>query len=88
MSENESSQESKPETIIYSQPKCEWCIKTKKFFDDHNIKYTDINVKENDEARNEMFEKSGQFGVPVTIHKGEVIVGFDEPKFKKVFNIA
>jgi hypothetical protein len=32
-----------------------------------------------------MIEKSGQMGVPVTVIMGQVIVGWDKPKFEDLF---
>ena len=51
---------------VYSTSTCPWCVKTKEFLKANNIKYEDVNVGADEKARNEMFEKSGQFGVPVT----------------------
>lgn len=57
---------------------------TKEFFAEHNIEYTEKNVATDQAAAQEMIDKSGQMGVPVTIISGdgkdEVIVGFDEER--------
>lgn len=73
---------------IYTTVTCPWCVKTKEFFKANNIKYREINVSEDEKARNEMFEKSGQFGVPVTDANGTIIVGFDKEALKKVLGIS
>ena len=72
---------------IYTTSTCPWCIKTKEFFKAHNIKYQEINVSEDENARNEMFEKAGQFGVPVIDANGAVIVGFDKEALKKALSL-
>ena len=72
---------------IYTTSTCPWCMKTKEFFKAHNIKYQEINVSEDEKARNEMFEKSGQFGVPVIDANGTVIVGFDKEALKKALSL-
>ena len=72
---------------IYTTSTCPWCIKTKEFLKANNIKYEEVNVGENEKARNEMFEKSGQFGVPVTDINGTVIVGYDKEAIKKALGI-
>jgi glutaredoxin-like YruB-family protein len=75
------------EVIIYSTPTCPWCKKTKEFLTENKIKYKDVNVAENEKARNEMIEKSGQFGVPVIDISGKIFVGFDPGKLKKALGI-
>ena len=72
---------------IYSTSTCPWCVKTKEFLKDNGIKYKEVNVGENEKARNEMFEKSGQFGVPVTDVNGTVIVGYDKEAIKKALGL-
>ena len=73
--------------IVYSTSTCPWCIKTKEFLKANNVKYEEINVGKNEKARNEMFEKSGQFGVPVTDVNGAIIVGYDKEALKKALSI-
>ena len=69
---------------VYSTPTCPWCHKLKDWLKAHKIQFNDLDVAENEEARNEMLEKSGQMGVPVTIIDDEkVIIGFDEDQLKK-----
>ena len=72
---------------IYTTSTCPWCMKTKEFLKANNVKYDEVNVGENEKARNEMFEKSGQFGVPVTDVNGTIIVGYDNEALKKALSI-
>ena len=73
---------------VYSTPTCPWCHKLKDWLKAHKIQFNDLDVAENEEARNEMLEKSGQMGVPVTIIDDEkVIIGFDEDQLKKELGI-
>ena len=72
---------------IYSTSTCPWCMKTKDFFKANNVKYEEVNVGTDEKARNEMFEKSGQFGVPVIDVNGTVIVGYDKEALKKALGI-
>jgi len=72
---------------IYSTPTCPFCKRAKEFFKKHNVEYEDVNVAENDKARDEMVEKSGQMGVPVIEVEDKIIVGFDEQKLKKKLKI-
>jgi len=72
---------------IYSTPTCPFCKRAKEFFKKHNIEYKDVNVAENDKARDEMIEKSGQMSVPVIEIEDKIIVGFNEQELKKKLKI-
>ncbi len=72
---------------VYSTSTCPWCVKTKEFLKANNVKYEDVNVGVDEKSRNEMFEKSGQFGVPVTDVNGTIIVGYDKEALKKALSL-
>ena len=67
---------------VYSTPTCPWCNKAKDFLKENNIEFESKDVSEDEAARNEMMEKSGQMGVPVLDIDGKVIVGFDVDAIK------
>lgn len=73
---------------IYSTPTCHFCHMAKEFFKENNVAYTDYNVATDLEKRKEMFEKSGQMGVPVIVIDNDLIVGFDRPQIAQILNIA
>lgn len=75
------------EVKVYSTPTCPWCHKAKEFLTEHKIKFEDLNVAEDAEARDTMIEKSGQMGVPVITVDDEVILGYDEPKLKELLKL-
>ena len=72
---------------IYSTPTCHFCQTAKEFFKENSIEYTDYNVAEDAEKRNEMVEKSGQMGVPVILIGEEMVIGFDEGKVKELLGV-
>ncbi len=73
---------------VYSTTWCGFCHQAKKYFDSIGVKYTDINVEEDQKAAEEMVKKTGQMGVPV-IEIGETtVVGFDRPKIDKLLEDA
>ena len=72
---------------IYSTPTCHFCQMAKEFFKDNNVEYTDYNVAEDAEKRQEMVEKSEQMGVPVISIDDQIIIGFDENKLKEALSI-
>lgn len=72
---------------VYSTPTCPFCKKAKEFLSKHKVKYEDINVAEDEKARDEMIKKSGQMGVPVIEIDGKMIVGFDEDELRMKLKI-
>ena len=62
-------------------------MKTKEFMKDQKIKYDEVNVTEKPARRNEVFEKSGQMGVPVTDIEGTVVKGFDRTAIKRALGL-
>ncbi len=72
---------------IYSTPTCVYCKMAKEFFKKNNVNYQELNVAEDEKAREEMIQKSGQLGVPVIDIDGEIMVGFDEPTLRKALGL-
>ncbi|HIG97334.1 MAG TPA: NrdH-redoxin [Candidatus Aenigmarchaeota archaeon] len=68
---------------IYTTTHCPYCVQAKDFFKKNNVKYTEINVEEDEASAEEMIEKSGQMGVPVIDINGQIIVGFNKPAIEK-----
>lgn len=73
--------------VVYSTPTCTWCNTLKRYFDEHKIKYRDIDVSKDQNAAEAMVRKSGQQGVPQTDINGQIIVGFDREKINRLLNI-
>ena len=76
------------QVTIYSTPSCHFCHAAKDFFDEHGVKYEDMDVAANLEARKEMVDMTGQMGVPVIRIGDDVVVGFDEYKVRELLKIA
>ncbi len=72
---------------VYSTPSCHFCHMAKDFFKEKNIAFTDFNVAEDNEKRQEMIKKSGQMGVPVILINNDIIVGFNKPKIAALLGI-
>jgi len=62
---------------IYTTTTCPWCQKTKTWLKSHKVSYVELNINNSEKARNEMFKKSNQMGVPVLDIGGNIIVGYD-----------
>ena len=81
-------EEAKTHSIkIYSTPSCPYCHMLKEYLDEKGFLYQDANVAEDLAAREEMVEKSGQMGVPVSDIDGSIVVGFDKEKVNELIGI-
>lgn len=78
---------SQKEITIYSTPTCHFCGLAKDFFSENDLEYTDYNVAENLEKRQEMLERSKQMGVPVIFIGDEMVVGFDERRIRGLLSM-
>ena len=72
---------------VFSAPACPYCVTLRAFLDENSVQYEHINVAEDEKARDEMIEKSGQMGVPVIEIDGEMIVGFDRDKIVELLGL-
>jgi glutaredoxin-like YruB-family protein len=75
------------DVTIYSTPSCHYCNLAKDFFKENDVEYTEHNVAEDAEKRQEMVEKSGQMGVPVIYIGDDMVIGFDEAKLKSLLEL-
>lgn len=77
--------------MIYTTPTCGFCAMTKRFFKEHNVTYAEKDVSRDAAGAEEMIEKSGQMGVPVTVvsENGNetLIVGFDRPRLAAALDL-
>ena len=65
---------------VYSAPTCPWCVKVKQYLKEKGVQFEDYNVAEDRSKLDEMVETTGQYGVPVIVIDGEVIVGFSQAR--------
>lgn len=72
---------------VYSTPTCVYCKMAKEFFAKNNIAYSEHDVAADEAARNEMFAKSHQMGVPVIDIDGKIIVGFDKKTIEEALGM-
>ena len=72
---------------VYSTPTCPYCKMVKQFLTENNIQFENIDVASNQTAAQEMISRSGQMGVPVLDIDGQIVVGFDKGKIKKLLGL-
>lgn len=62
---------------VYSTKVCPWCVKAKEFLKEKGVAFENVYVDENEKARTEMFDKTGQLGVPVVEIGDTILVGYN-----------
>ncbi len=74
---------------VYTSTTCHFCIDLKKWLDENNITYTEKVINSHPEIIEELKEKTGQLGVPVTIIEGEEepIIGFNKAKMAEILGV-
>lgn len=72
---------------VFSTPSCPYCFTLKGFLKEHQISFEDIDVAQDEKAREEMIKKSGKMEVPVVEIGSEIVAGFDKEKICKLLNI-
>lgn len=72
---------------VYSTPTCPYCVQLKQFLKENNIEFEDIDVAADQQAAEEMIQKSGQMGVPVLEINGEIVVGFDQGRINQLLGL-
>jgi len=73
---------------LYTTPFCKFCKDVKALFETHNISYEEVDVVDDDKAREQMVKDSGQMGVPVIDIDGEILVGYNRKKLEKALKVA
>ncbi|MCL6564851.1 MAG: glutaredoxin family protein [Acidobacteriia bacterium] len=63
-----------------------FCSRVKEFLSQQQIAFEERNVAKDPAALDEL-EKLGYATTPVTVIDGEVVVGFDQPKLKKLLGL-
>ena len=73
---------------VYSTSACPYCVTLKTYLKEHNIEFEDIDVVQDEKAREEMIKKSGQMGVPVVEIDSQIVIGFDKEKINQLLKIT
>lgn len=73
--------------IVYSTPTCPYCVRVKDYLKSNSVNFESIDVSSDQDAAQQMVEKSGQMGVPVVDIDGEIIIGFDKAKINSILGL-
>ena len=64
-----------------------FCGKVKEFLSQNKSEFTDRNIALDETALQEL-EKLGYLTTPVTVIDGEVVVGYDAPKLRRLLQLS
>lgn len=78
---------------IYSTATCGYCKMLKGYLAQHNIDFDEKRADEDQTVAQELYERSGQLGVPFTVIKQDddsevAVLGFDKPKIDEVLGLS
>ena len=68
---------------LYIRPDCHYCHKARDWLKKNKIEFTELDIAEEDEFREEMVRISGQLAVPVFELKEKFLVGFNKKELEK-----
>lgn len=73
---------------VYTTPTCAFCHAVKEWLGQKQVDFEEIDVSQNQQAAQDMVQKTGQMGVPVTFIDDTFVVGFDQPKLEEALKNA
>lgn len=72
---------------VYSLKTCSHCSDLKRFLQQNNIQFKEVDLSEDEKVAEDIIERSRQINVPVTEIDGKLIVGFNIKALKKALSI-
>lgn len=69
---------------VFTTNTCAYCKMVKQYLTLKGKEYNVVNLDENPEKRQELFEKTGALTVPITQVNDEYIIGWNRSKFAEV----
>lgn len=68
---------------VYTTPTCVFCKAVKEFLKGKKVDYKEVDLTENKDAAQWVYENTGQLAVPVTrFDDNTVVIGFDRPRLE------
>lgn len=72
---------------IYTTPGCAYCKMAEEYFGKNNIPYTEYDVAKDAARRQELLDKTHQYGVPVIVINDKIVLGFDRAKINRLLGL-
>lgn len=74
--------------ILYTQPHCPSCRKIKEFLAHHGLTYSELDVSEDFDARDDLWEVHGSQNTPTLVIDGEALIGFRREELERRLGLA
>ncbi|OIQ61163.1 glutaredoxin 3 [Moorella thermoacetica] len=58
----------------------------KEYLSRHGVAYEEKDITTDEQARKEMYRRTGQTAVPTLVVRDQVMVGFDETRLRKILH--
>ena len=72
------------QVALFATKSCHICKKAKKYFEDNGINYYEYDVEASAIAREEYSKLSNRRGVPLIYYKGNILLGFNKNRVRKL----
>lgn len=69
---------------VYTTNSCAYCVMVKKYLTAKNVQFTEVNLEDNPEKRQELFERTGAMTVPITEKDGQYVIGWNPSQLAKL----
>jgi len=69
---------------VYSTPICAYCKQVKQYLDKKGRAYTEVDLEQHPDKRQELYEATGAMTVPITEVDGEFVVGYNLGKLSSL----
>ena len=81
--------------LIYTTPACPHCTFLKQWLDEQDVSYEIVDVTVDPQKGQEMVQKTGQMGVPVSIivlddaeATEKIVLGFDKAQISSILDLS
>jgi glutaredoxin 3 len=72
---------------VFTSPSCPYCFTLKAYLKEHKVEFEEIDVSQDEKAREEIVEKTGRMELPVIQIDDKIVAGFDKEKICKLLDI-
>ena len=86
-SSKDGKKEKKHRVVVYVSNSCPWCTKVKNYLRRRKVRFSEINVSNDEKAAQSLMSRTGQSGVPQIDIDGQFIVGFNQPRIDELLGL-
>lgn len=69
---------------VFTTPTCATCRDVKRYLERHELPYETIDLTENPEIAQNLYETTGVMTVPITTDGTTYVIGYDRAKLRKL----